>query len=444
MTAVRRMLAGVRRYPTVAVSLFIIILLIGISIYAMISLPLSEAIAKWNGSAAMWRYTPQCVPPTWTNLFRRENLPETIIVRTGDFETTAEGLRETTRRETTLLSFDYETVRFPSEAKIFYNIDYATKVPLVTLTWIKPDGSEIRLSHGTAPGGESRAELDLNEAFGEPLGVGSGTDPGFAVGDSETRAQKGTYYLRIEALVFETEGFSLDGQIVLYGGVYGMAGTDFRRRDLSIGLLWGTPIALMFGLIAATGTTLFAFIVAAIGAWYGGWLDATIQRLTEVSMMIPFLPTILMVGWFYSNDMWVLLGFIIGFSLFSGPLKSYRAMFLQAKQSQYIEAARAYGASNMRIIFRYLIPHMAPAILPRLIMGVPLFVFLEASLAVLGIADPDLPTWGKILSEAHTALYMGYYHWVLEPAFMLLLTGLSFSMLGYTLDRIFNPRLRNT
>ena len=87
---------------------------------------------------------------------------------------------------------------------------------------------------------------------------------------------------------------------------------------------------------------------------------------------------------------------------------------------------------------------MIPTVLPRLVVGIPLFIYLEASLALLGLSDPNLPTWGKILSEARTALYMGHYHWILEPVFLLLLTGLSFSMLGYTLDRIFNPRLRST
>ena len=285
--------------------------------------------------------------------------------------------------------------------------------------------------------------IEPGQAFQRTESVDSKNPQGGSDKDDEPRVAQGTYTLRIEALVFETEGFSMNGRINVFGRVHGIAGTDDRRRDLSIGLLWGTPIALMIGLIAATGTTVFGFVVAAIGSWLGGWVDAGIQRITEVSMMIPFLPTILMVGWFYSSSIWVLLAFIVGFSLFSGPLKTYRAMFLQVKGSQYIEAARAYGASNARIIFRYLIPRMIPALLPRLILGIPLFVFLETSLAFLGIADPMLPTWGKILSEAREALYMGHYHWVLGPAFMLVLTGMSFSMLGYALDRIFNPKLRD-
>jgi peptide/nickel transport system permease protein len=93
---------------------------------------------------------------------------------------------------------------------------------------------------------------------------------------------------------------------------------------------------------------------------------------------------------------------------------------------------------------RYLVPRIIPLMVPQLVVLIPSFVFLEASLAVLGLGDPTLPTWGKILNDAYfnAALYNGFYYWVLLPAFLLMLTGLAFAMLGFSLDRIFNPRLR--
>jgi peptide/nickel transport system permease protein len=87
---------------------------------------------------------------------------------------------------------------------------------------------------------------------------------------------------------------------------------------------------------------------------------------------------------------------------------------------------------------------MIPLLIPGVVSSIPSFVFLEASLAVLGLGDPVLPTWGKIIYDAQVenALYKGYYYWILEPAVLLMLTGLGFAMLGFALDRIFNPRLR--
>jgi peptide/nickel transport system permease protein len=151
-----------------------------------------------------------------------------------------------------------------------------------------------------------------------------------------------------------------------------------------------------------------------------------------------------MIGTFYSRSIWVILGVVIAFSIFTGDIKTYRAMFLQVKASAYIEAAQAYGASNLRVIFRYLIPRVIPLLIPQFVISVPAFVFLEAALAVLGLGDPILPTWGKVINEADAngALYNGYYYWVLEPSTLLIITGLAFAMVGYSLDRVFNPRLR--
>lgn len=82
--------------------------------------------------------------------------------------------------------------------------------------------------------------------------------------------------------------------------------------------------------------------------------------------------------------------------------------------------------------------------IPQLVVLIPSYVFLEASLAVLGLGDPVLPTWGKVIDDAfrNGALFNGYYYWVLQPSALLIVTGLGFAMVGFALDRVFNPRLR--
>ena len=135
-------------------------------------------------------------------------------------------------------------------------------------------------------------------------------------------------------------------------------------------------------------------MIAAFGVWFAGWVDGIIQRITEVNMILPFLPILIMVGTFYSRSIWVLLGVTILLSIFGSTIKTYRAVFMQVKESPFIEAARAYGAGNFRIIMSYMVPRIIPFIIPQLVILVPTFVFLEASLAVLGLGDPTLPTWG--------------------------------------------------
>ena len=121
-------------------------------------------------------------------------------------------------------------------------------------------------------------------------------------------------------------------------------------------------------------------IIAAVGVWYGGWLDAGIQRVTEVNSIIPLLPILIMVGTLYSRSIWIMLGLVILLSIFGIQIKQYRAIFLQVKESPYIDAARAYGAGNMRIVFRYLVPRILPLVIPAIVTLVPGFVFLEACL----------------------------------------------------------------
>lgn len=272
--------------------------------------------------------------------------------------------------------------------------------------------------------------------------VGLFSDWTIAVPQHQRVPVNGRYELVVQTEISEGEDF--DGKLVVYGRVHGLAGTDHRRRDLTVALLWGAPLALAFGLVAAVGSSLSTFVLAGIGTWFGGKLDALFERLTEVNMIIPMLPILIMVGQFYSRSLWLMLGLIILLSIFSAGMKTYRAMFLQAKEAPYIEAAQAYGAGNMRIVFRYLLPRIVPVLLPTFVLIVPTFVFLEASLAVIGLGDPILPTWGKIINDAQGqgALYKGYYYWVLEPAVLLMLTGFGFAMVGYALDRVFNPRLR--
>ena len=261
--------------------------------------------------------------------------------------------------------------------------------------------------------------------------------------DENSKALQGTYTFLFKVNLFEADS-DVDAEVVLFGDVYGIAGTDHRRRDISIALLWGTPIALIFGLLAALGTSVSTMVIAAIGTWYGGWVDATIQRITEINLILPVLPILIMVGTFYSRSIWIILGVLIMLYIFGGGIKSYRAIFLQVKEAAYIEAAQAYGASGPRVISRYLIPRILPTLIPGLVTLIPAFVFTEAALTFLGLGDPILPTWGKVISDANVngALYQGMYWWVLEPALLLMVTGLAFSSFGFALDRIFNPKLR--
>jgi peptide/nickel transport system permease protein len=145
----------------------------------------------------------------------------------------------------------------------------------------------------------------------------------------------------------------------------------------------------------------------------------------------------------YSKSIWTILGVTVVLSIFGNEIKYYRSIFLQVMEEEYIEAARSYGASDLRIIIRYIIPRILPIMIPKLVILVPSYVFLEATLTLLGVTDPTLPTWGKLLVEGLSSdIYRGVYHLLLEPLALLLLVGFAFVLLGISLERIFQPRLR--
>jgi len=442
-----RNLREILRYPTALVGLVIIVGLVGVSIYALIALPYGEAVRLWRGGEDVWSRNPKTAAPTWVNLFRRQDLPATVVVSSKDesVEKTREVVTEDMTDIDFAFTFDYPYHGFPREISIFFDAQFEEKQPHVSMTWLTPDGREIRVGSMSLDT-STTYRVSQDNTLARRLRGDLATHEALFAADPEAEepeALQGTYTLQVSAKVFEPEG-DVDAELVMYGEVHGIAGTDHRRRDLSVALLWGTPIALAFGLLAAVGTSLTTMIIAGVGTWVGGWVDGVIQRITEVNLILPTLPILIMVGTFYSRSLWLMLGVLILLSIFGGGIKTYRAIFLQVKESPYIEAAQAYGASDARLIFRYLIPRIIPMLLPNLITLVPGFVFTEAALALLGLGDPILPTWGKVINDArfNGALYQGHYYWMLEPSVLLMITGLAFSLLGFSLDRIFNPRLR--
>ena len=448
MNSLKKNFQEILKYPSAVAGSAIILLLVIVAVIVLVKIPYNEAIRLWRGGEEIWYANPQYAPPSWINYFRKEKLPVSFSMKSIEADgvtlvSTTEVVDENTSRTYITYNFDFQADIPPQEMSLYFTATYESKQPFVSIYWITPDGREIRVGDF---GVDKRMtyRISQDEKLKRRLGGAAPMIGLFADPNSEAGAPlKGTYQLVLKGISFEPDS-TMQAEFVFFGQVFGLAGTDHQRRDLTLPLLYGVPIALAFGLLAALGTSVLTMIIAAVGAWYGGWVDELIQRITEINLVLPFLSILIMVGTFYSRSLWVILGVTVLLSIFTGGIKGYRAVFMQVKESPYIEAARAYGSSDMRVIFKYLIPRMIPLLLPGLVLAVPSFVFLEASLAVLGIGDPVLPTWGKIINDANTnaALYKGLYYWVLEPAVLLMITGLGFAMLGFALDRIFNPRLR--
>lgn len=455
-------------YKSGVASLLILIFLIGLSIYTVTTIPPQKAIAMWRGENNMWIENPRNAAPEWIEYFVHKHLPRTIKVDSREktfgivkAKTPIPGTNITQIHIEMSFTYDYDD--FPSEVNIFFHAKYnaSENAPLIRLYWVKPDGTKIPIKEFNMRDPNQILYLSVDQDIyagitswlmkekhikaaktvtTQQILFGKIT-PSLSQGKVEV--EKGAYKLVVDATTYN-KGDDVDLKLVVYGTVYGIAGTDHLRRPLIIALLWGTPVALAFGLTASLAISIIQLFIATISGWYAGIVDSIIQRITEIYMIIPFLPFLIMMAAFYKLDIWTILAVVIVLSIFGAGIKSTRALVMQIKEYPYVEAAKAYGASDARIITFYIIPKILPPLVPGLIGSVPGFVFLEAALSLLGLGDPYLPTWGKMINDAYNngALYKGYYYWILEPSFMLILTALAFAMLGFALDKIVNPRLR--
>ena len=436
-----RQLAG---YPTAVFGLIVIAIFVGIAIYTVIAIPYDQAIADWRGDNNVWARNPEDAQPAWVNFFRRDKLPETMIMNSQDpaIEKQVRVVSDSQTEISYTFAFDYPYSHFPQELAVYFTSQYREKLPYVTMTWINPAGQETEIANLSGEDG-SAFYFSRDKRLQRRLRADYPQEALFLDRDAdEAVILQGPYQLRFDVLVFEDEA-TVDAEFVLFGQVHGLAGTDANRRDLSLALLWGTPVALAFGLVAAVVTSIASMFLAAVGVWYGGWVDRLVQFFTEINLLLPFLAVSLMVYTLYSKSIWTILGVTIVLNIFGHAIKTYRAVFLQIKESPYMEAAQAYGASDGRLVTQYLIPRVLPILLPKLIILVPGFVFLEATLAYLGVSDPRLPTWGKLVVDAlSSGVYREAYHLVLAPFLLLFLVGFAFALVGLALERIFDPRLR--
>ena len=270
-----RTLRRLFRYPSVMVSLVLISILVAISIYAMVSIPYEEAKILWRGGEEIWYANPRQAAPEWFNWFSKQKKPVSFSLKSSDPEAVSSSIStdEKGNQEITLTyDFEYTYDRFPQEVILYFDATFAKKQPYAEAIWVNPEGKQTRLTNLALTGRDSyRVSSDekLKRFLRgvEPM-QGLFQDPE----QSEPTPLKGHYQVIVTAYTFEKDS-TVDAELVLHGTLAGWAGTDHLRRDLGIALLWGTPIALAFGLLAAAGTSVLTMMIAAIGAWYGGWID---------------------------------------------------------------------------------------------------------------------------------------------------------------------------
>lgn len=233
-----------------------------------------------------------------------------------------------------------------------------------------------------------------------------------------------------------------DLDLKLYGTAFGFLGTDNLRRDIFTQLIYGTRITLIVGLLASFISVALGLSVGLFSAYVGGVVDEIVMRLTDMFLVLPELPLLLVLAAVFGPSFWNII-IIIGFLGWMGFARIVRSQTLSLKERLFVEATKAIGAGKFYIVTRHILPNVMNLVYVTLAMSVPGAIMAEAYLSFLGLYDPYIMTWGRMFHEA-LSLPGGAerWWWIIPPGLCIAAISTSFIFIGYALDEILNPKLR--
>ena len=434
------------------IGIVILTILISISIITIIIIPI-ETFQEWNNPES-WITYPKAAIPVWINLFLIEKIPEHIIL-------TEPSIQKTSNNEINLssyqfsLNFNYE--QFPNDFIYSYLLEYSGS-PLLQMSIIRPDGIKLELISTSLPYSNLKIihndrifstdamikkELILqSEEFKFKIDNLSVEDIIFSKTESN-ELLKGDYIFSINVYEVNEESKIVESNLIIGGKAFGIMGTDELRRDLAIGLLWGTPLALFIGLVVSIASVIMGLMYGVYAGFKGKKTDETMMRFNDVLYALPALPFLIILSVTISNSIFMMVGFLMIFG-WVGIAKVARSMSLQIKTRGYVEAATMMGQKDSKMILKHILPQLLPYAFASVAISVPAAITTEAGLSFLGLGDPSFPTWGQILHDANTfgAAARGLWWWIVPPGIMIAITGLAFVFIGNALDSIINPKLK--
>lgn len=430
----------------------ILTILVITSILTITVIP-SETLKEWNNPSS-WISYPKVAIPVWVNFFINEKIPEHKILdspntnyeRVGDIDLISNQFG---------INFYYDD--FPSDFIYEFSTKYSDS-PLLQMSVIRPDELKLNLLSSSLPNSDSKRLhseriFSTDETIKKNLALQSGKF-NFSLNNlsaediifSKTTNHeplKGNYIFLVNLYGVDSENEVLESRIILGGKAFGVMGTDELRRDLAIGLLWGTPLALFIGLVVAIASVVMGLLYGVYAGYRGKKTDEVMMRFNDVIYALPALPFLIILSVTISNSIFLMVGFLMVFA-WVGIAKVARSMALQIKTRGYVEASKMMGQKNSKIILRHILPQLLPYAFASIAISVPAAITTEAGLSFLGLGDPLFPTWGQLLHDANIygAAARGLWWWIIPPGVMIAITGLAFVFIGNAFDAVVNPKLK--
>jgi peptide/nickel transport system permease protein len=280
----------------------------------------------------------------------------------------------------------------------------------------------------------------------------SGKRLGFSQSDvflKEAFSTKGNYVLEFtirldpDTKISTCEVQVTDFYLLVSGSVFGLLGTDNRGRDIFSQLLCGTRISFLVGVSVAVLSTGLGLVFGTISGYIGGFVDEALMRTVDFLMCLPALPLLLVVVEMFKRSLWITIFIVILLSWMT-LARMIRSQVLSLREASFVEAAIVGGGTKFSNLRKHIIPNVLPLAFSSMILRVPYAIVLESTISFLGLGDPNLISWGRMMNEAMkgAALANDAWWWLFSPGVAIALVCISFVLVNQAFDRIVNPRLR--
>ncbi|PYN12190.1 MAG: peptide ABC transporter permease [Candidatus Rokuibacteriota bacterium] len=220
-------------------------------------------------------------------------------------------------------------------------------------------------------------------------------------------------------------------------------GTDQLGRDVLSRMLYGARVSLAVGFVSVGIATLIGIALGAVAGYHGGTVDAMVMRLVDLMLVFPRFFLLLAVLAFLRPSIWTIM-VVIGLTGWMSVARLVRAEFLSLREREFVLWSQSIGASAFRIIWRHILPNAMAPVLVAMTLGIPAAILTESGLSFLGLGvQPPHASWGNILNEGKDAIEIGW--WLSAyPGVAILVTVLSYNLLGEGIRDALDPRLRQS